>query len=344
MNTLFLERGGIGDLLFRIPYYDRFLDGTSAVLCSGRDKEVLDCFLPDRKIISFHADWFLIDPLYRRRILNRAGESFGKVVLCTPYYHEKMLRVSKKIQAKEKYIFWEQGKGADVALPPEYVVNECPEKSHYSETVRSLFYQSGDGVPDGWKFYDFFRGFRRSFLEKQRKKLSEDPILAIQPDAGIIGRRWPVERWGVFFKRISYRLCVSIVGGLDISREERIRQRTGLNNGIANAVQATLESSIFIGNETGFTHLAYLSGIPTVMILGGGDFERFAPWKGLCGQKPPQVEYVYHAMPCFRCGWKCRYCDVKKKTAPCIAGIQVEDVEKSFAGLLKSHCGGGREP
>ena len=58
-----------------------------------------------------------------------------------------------------------------------------------------------------------------------------------------------------------------------------------------------MNASLIIGNETGLTHLGYLSGVPTVCILGGGHFSRFLPWK----EFDDIVKCVYNKMDCFQC-------------------------------------------
>ncbi len=82
-------------------------------------------------------------------------------------------------------------------------------------------------------------------------------------------------------------------------------------------LQAVLASSkVVVGNETGTLHLAIALGVPTVCILGGGQFGRFMPYGD-----PLKHKYVYKKMNCFNCNWHCIY-----DYAKCIADIPVDDV------------------
>ena len=84
-----------------------------------------------------------------------------------------------------------------------------------------------------------------------------------------------------------------------------------------------MNASLVIGNETGLTHLGYLSGVPTVCILGGGHFGRFLPWD----EFDDVVKCIYNKMDCFQCGWRCKYVNLKKgEIPPCIKNIKPEKV------------------
>ena len=58
-------------------------------------------------------------------------------------------------------------------------------------------------------------------------------------------------------------------------------------------------ADIFLGVDTGPAHLALALEIPTVVILGGGDYGRFFPYG--------KAKAVFKRMACFQCHWDCRY-------------------------------------
>lgn len=330
MKIVFLERGGIGDLLFRIPYYDHFLDNDSVLLCSKRDREVLDFFLPGRNIISFSADWFLLDPLYRRRVLKRAGAPFEKAVLCTPYYHEKMLRVCEKLPAEKKIAFWEYGKGAKTdAVPSEFLVERACTPAHYGETVRSLFVHAGCFYPEQRAPYLFFREWGKNERRKAAERKDRVPYVVFQPDAGVLGKRWPEEKWKTLAGYIPLSYDISIVGELSLDLGVATPQKS-LVPGILPAFREILGASLFVGNDTGFTHFAYLCGIPTVFIAGGGEAGRFCPWAEYNECYGHTVEWVFNRMNCFGCGWNCVYGDYRRITPPCVKNISVQEVVQAM--------------
>jgi hypothetical protein len=329
LKTLFLERGGIGDLLFRIPYYHRFLDGDSAILCSQRDAEVLRFFLPDGNIITYNHNWFLANPFYRRQILKKAGAPVKKLVISTPYYHEKTFRIAEKIPSEKKIAIFEGGRIPDGFTPrPEFTAISGPAGAHYSETVAALFDMAGFELPPNYRPYEFFRKWRAENVGVT----GEEKLAVLQPDAGVYGKRWPEENWREIAKQIVPNYKISVVGETapDLGQPNA---KDGLSRGIAAAFSETLKASMFIGNDTGFTHLAYLAGIPTVFIAGGGEYGRFCPWPGYNETYGHTVEWVFSPMDCFGCGWDCRWGDYRKITPPCIKNISADAVLEALERL-----------
>ena len=94
-----------------------------------------------------------------------------------------------------------------------------------------------------------------------------------------------------------------------------------------------VKSQILIGNETGTAHIANAVGTPTICILGGGHFGRFAPYPELSG-KTSRLKVVYHKMPCYGCDWKCVYHIKEGEPAPCISNISVDAVWNEVKLLL----------
>ena len=57
-----------------------------------------------------------------------------------------------------------------------------------------------------------------------------------------------------------------------------------------------------IGNDTGVTHFASLFHTKILVLLGGGTFRAFFPWRSLGPQHT-----LFHEMDCYNCGWRCTY-------------------------------------
>ncbi len=85
------------------------------------------------------------------------------------------------------------------------------------------------------------------------------------------------------------------------------------------------KSSLFIGNDSGLTHLAAKLNIPTIAIIGGGSYGRFfpIPFDNL------DIKYSFYFMDCFGCDWKCKY-----KEKYCLTGITVQDILKTVDSLI----------
>jgi len=78
-------------------------------------------------------------------------------------------------------------------------------------------------------------------------------------------------------------------------RTRDLRGKTSLEALAGEIVHADL----FLGVDTGPAHLALALGVPTVVILGGGDYGRFFPYG--------KAKVVLQRMDCFQCHWVCRY-------------------------------------
>ena len=84
---------------------------------------------------------------------------------------------------------------------------------------------------------------------------------------------------------------------------------------------------LLLSNETGVAHIGGACQTPTVCILGGGHYGQFLPFKNHDEVAAVNPCCVFHAMPCFGCGWACFFSNSQcAQPVPCIARIGVEQV------------------
>ncbi|HEY8616736.1 glycosyltransferase family 9 protein [Phenylobacterium sp.] len=119
------------------------------------------------------------------------------------------------------------------------------------------------------------------------------PILAIAPAANWIGKTWPAER----FSQVALRLLgpggpmrggrLMILGGPEdskvaaqlkdvVMRKQLIDLTGGTDLLVAHA--ALKRARLYIGNDSGTTHLAAAAGVPTLALFGPSDERLYAPW------------------------------------------------------------------
>lgn len=136
------------------------------------------------------------------------------------------------------------------------------------------------------------RQFTREFL-----KDLERPFIAIHPGSGSKEKNWPVENWIELFSRsngfpaaenkrdratISPRLVV-ISGEADklqteqLEREWKTREILFAKNLPLPQLAAVLEHSIFVGHDSGISHLAAAAGAHCVLLFGPTDPNVWAP-------------------------------------------------------------------
>ena len=160
------------------------------------------------------------------------------------------------------------------------------------------------------------------------------------PGAGAKHRQWPGECFADLAQRIyDHNGWPGVVCGG--AGEETIAQKllalaanTPLLNlsGRVNLIELSgiiRRSKILIGNETSAVHIASAVGVPSICILGGGHFGRFAPYS-----IPNNIRTIYKKMDCFGCNWKCIHKIEKDKPVPCIEQIEVHQVMENIKSLL----------
>ena len=105
------------------------------------------------------------------------------------------------------------------------------------------------------------------------------PFMVLAPGAGSPIRRWPLERLAVVGRRLAALHCLSIVliGGRDdveVCRaladalpEGQTFNLAGQTD-LANLPGVIQQSKLFVGNDSGTSHLAANLGVPTVVVMG----------------------------------------------------------------------------
>jgi heptosyltransferase-2 len=126
------------------------------------------------------------------------------------------------------------------------------------------------------------REFAREFLASARQ-----PIIAIHPGSGSDQKNWPLEKWiGLFAagSRFAGFRCLLVVSGeadkaqIDqLEREWKNRDVRFARNLPLPRLAAVLERSIFIGNDSGISHLAAAAGASCILLFGPTDPDVWAP-------------------------------------------------------------------
>lgn len=89
------------------------------------------------------------------------------------------------------------------------------------------------------------------------------------------------------------------------------------------AVKMVANATMVIAPETGLGHIGSTVGVPTLIIAGGGHWGRFIPYPP---QTPFTIKVISHEMPCFGCGWICKYQLSRSQPYPCISQLSPEAV------------------
>jgi ADP-heptose:LPS heptosyltransferase len=82
-------------------------------------------------------------------------------------------------------------------------------------------------------------------------------------------------------------------------------------------------AALVIANETSAIHIAAATKTKSVCILGGGHFERFAPYPAPMVHNPVCVS---EKMACYNCNWACKFAINETQPFPCVSAVTVEKI------------------
>lgn len=289
-----------------------------------------------------------IDLIYIRRLLKKIKEESFDVVIYPTYSREPIgdyiVRLSR---AREKIGF--DGDICNITLKKKLKNNKYYTKLISArpdiifETERNKEFIEGLGL----KVTNSIPNFTPSNEDKKigcellfnNGLKSINNFIVINPGAQWKGRIWPLKKYVevVVWLKKEKNIDIVICGSKnEYSLAEKIK--TISNIPIINISDKTSlpvlaailkESLLYIGNESGITHLASTVGVPTICIMGGGHFGRFFPYGDL-----KKNRIVYYKMNCFNCNWKCIYPNKRNNPMPCISNIEVNSVLEEIKKVL----------
>jgi hypothetical protein len=169
-------------------------------------------------------------------------------------------------------------------------------------------------------------------------RAGERPVVVLQPGSG--GRRkcWPLERYLQLAQQLISRqdAVICFVTGpaeddqrsriddfVDISRGNAVHIR---NEGLLFVASLMSSAGVYVGNDSGITHLAGLAGCPTIAIFGPTDPLLWKP-------QGRMVRIVRALCECAPCG------DDRSRECPdrrCLSLVSVEQVLQEAEDLLRA--------
>lgn len=160
---------------------------------------------------------------------------------------------------------------------------------------------------------------------------SNDYDIAIAPFSSEPKKDWEIKKFENLVTILSQKYKIILLG----SFEQRMRLynlENDNNNIIVKAGELDLNdipnviknTKLFIGLDSGLSHIALKVGIPLIAIIGGGNYGKFFPYK-----ESNKVKYLYHKMDCFGCEWRCIH-----KEPYCLTDVSVNEVLENVNELL----------
>jgi len=159
---------------------------------------------------------------------------------------------------------------------------------------------------------------------------SKEKYILISPLSTDKRRNWNISNYKQLCSMLSEKYLIVITG------EKRERAELELiANGNSNIIVDTSNLSdviriianafLFIGGDSGLTHIALKIGVPILSILDGGFWGMYLPFY----PDKTQVIYLYHSMDCFGCKLNCIY-----NEELCLSTISVQEVYEAACKIL----------
>ncbi|HRI48368.1 MAG TPA: glycosyltransferase family 9 protein, partial [Ignavibacteriaceae bacterium] len=176
-------------------------------------------------------------------------------------------------------------------------------------------------------------------LIKAKKILTEldvENYIVISPFSDLNIKNWNIDKYReLVLKIVNQYQAVTILFIGNTFQKEKISKSFEVNQRLINLAGSLsiIESTailnnalLFIGNDSGFTHIAKALEIPTIAIIGGGSNGYFFPYGS-----DDKIVYLYSPQDCFRCEWRCIH-----KIAFCLQEVKVDDVFREVRKIIQN--------
>jgi len=174
--------------------------------------------------------------------------------------------------------------------------------------------------------------FKTNDYSTARDYINDNGLIIVAPLSSEQNRDWSQNHFTQLLRLLSPNYSIILLG---THKQKRSLQKiqSDLPNVVIlagelelnNLTSLLVKAKLFIGLDSGLTHLVLKLGIPLVAIIGGGFYQNFFPF-----MKSVKVKYLYSKMDCFGCEWECIY-DKKH----CIEDITVDEVFSEIEKILQ---------
>jgi ADP-heptose:LPS heptosyltransferase len=167
-----------------------------------------------------------------------------------------------------------------------------------------------------------------------RHALAGRPVLIVAPGSGAREKNWPVTAFAAVAEwwRARGGEPLIVLGPVEEERggfEPLLRPYVSARNlPLANLAALIARADIYLGNDSGITHLAAAVGIPTVALFGPSNANKWRP-------RGQQVVILRHALECAPCGStimkNCRH-------RSCLGGLEPAQVIQQLSALAREQA------
>ena len=164
------------------------------------------------------------------------------------------------------------------------------------------------------------------------ERLDDDEYITVAPLPSDVKRSWGIKNYKDLCNELTKSFKVVLLGSKN--DKDILDGISNTNNKIINTAgllelyevpSVISKSKLFIGNDSGLTHIALKLDVPMIAIIGGGHYGKYFPYD----EGNPDVIYLFDKMDCFGCEWKCIY-----KERYCLTNVKLITVLESVKDLV----------
>lgn len=314
-SFLLINTGEIGDLLVSsvllenpeiLKNYDKI-----QFLIKEQYLELFKNYNGKVEFIGYNYKKYKFSIIYKFKLLSKLREEgFEKCIHLTAARGILNEEITHLVGAKETITlnsFWEYlghslGKYFDTKYSKIIASDTLNEYEKHFELMRYLVEDSSKIVFNNGVVFD------EDNSSKIKKNADYAEAIVIAPFSSLMNREWKREYYFEIINKLKKNHKIVLLGAKNQKKDlEQLKNKDENIKVLAGELKLfeipflLKKAKLFIGQDSGLTHIALKIGTPLIAIIGGGEFGRFFPY-----MESGIVKYLYSKMDCFLCHWECR--------------------------------------
>lgn len=326
-KLLIVNFGQIGDLTITSIIFDNLEENNLkdiSILVDERFYNFFKYLAPSGDIVAINLKRYNNNILYRLITIFKLRKTYYQSVINLNSFNRIMTDEIVLLQNAGEYYCLENKWESLKPLFRNYMVSKYTKvlgKSSVNEYIRHFEVFE--------KFFNKKINFKPySKKEKLANNISFDKFIVISPTTSQKITAWEINNFISLINKLALSFNIIVVGDkyikeLDIINSSRFINLSGKTT-INEVISIIQNTKLYIGNDSGLTHIALKYGIPLICILGGGAFNKYFPIF-----ESERTKFIYNKLDCFNCDWYCKY-----KEPKCLTQITVDEVYKESLNML----------
>lgn len=323
-SILFVNSEKLGDLILSFDFLYSFQQGKSFsekfLLIDEQYKGLFELTSLRYKLITYQKQKYKFNLLYRISLLKKISvNNFDSIANISPERGSLNDEITILIKSKNKI-------GLKSKSPFYFNLFNNIYKGYYSLFIDSKNKNEYEILKDYLLIYKIEL---KKYFDKRWERNIEDKIV-IAPSSSVQKRNWSIDNFRRLAKELSKSFHLIIIGTLEQQKiienitHGIMNTEIQINKSYRELFELIASSSLFIGLDSGLTHLALQLKRPIVSIIGGGKYGIFFPYK-----EHDKNYFAAHKMDCFTCFWNCKY-----KYTYCIKYVLADEIISACNKIL----------